>query len=51
MLQVRASQAHGIKVPPEFEDKGVIDTIVSAQCVSTGNVLADGRVSIRKGQL
>ena len=28
MRQVRAAVAHGIKIPPEFEDKSVVDGIV-----------------------
>lgn len=28
-LKIRAAVAHGIKVPPEFEDKHIVDTIVS----------------------
>jgi acid phosphatase len=28
LQQIRAAIAHGIKVPPEFEDKSVVDVIV-----------------------
>lgn len=31
-IQIRASIANGIKVPSEFEDKSVVDVIVSATC-------------------
>ena len=33
MAQIRAAVAHGIKVPPEFEDNSVINPIVGTEII------------------
>lgn len=42
--QIRAALAHGIKIPPEFEEKSVIDTIVRVSVFTCTSSYADHMV-------
>lgn len=41
MQQIRAAIAHGIKVPPEFRDKSVVDVIVGVYSCPSMTLLAN----------
>ena len=48
--QVRAAEAHGVKVPPEFKEEGVMETIVRPDVVTLPHVfLTAGCLSAGEG--
>ena len=40
---VRAAEAHGVKVPPEFKEEGVMETIVRPGAVNLAQVFLTAR--------
>ena len=48
--QVRAAEAHGVKVPPELTEEGVMETIVRPGAVNLAQVfLTPRRLSAGEG--